>query len=119
MQLFKLLLVCCIFFTFDLSHAQASSRKQNNFLITFWCPPPPTKEALSSVAKEGFNLTWTDEHGLDVVRGQGLKAMLQDDLLTPSTLNSPVQRAKLDALINRVKNHPSLEAYYIADEPSA
>jgi len=43
--------------------------------------------------------------------------MLQDDLLTPGTLDNPEKRAKLDALINRVKYQPSLDAYYISDEP--
>jgi hypothetical protein len=119
MKLFKILLICCLFFIYQFSYAEADAWKQKNFMITFWCPPPADKEILSRVAKEGFNLTWTDEHGLDVAHDQGLKAMLQDDLITPRTLLSAKQRAKLDALINRVKNHPALEAYFIADEPGA
>ena len=119
MKLSRILLIFSTFFIFDVSHAQVSSWNQNTFLITFWSPPPPTKEALSAAVEEGFNLTWTHESGLDTVHKQGMKAMLQDYLLTPSTLDNQVQREKLGALINRVKNHPSLEAYYIADEPSA
>jgi hypothetical protein len=117
MKLFKILMICGLLSAFQISFAGTDAWKQNNFIITFWCPPPADKETLSRVAKEGFNLTWTDEHGLDVAHEQGLRAMLQDDLLTPRTLLSPEQRAKLDALINRVKNHPALEAYFIADEP--
>jgi len=119
MPIFKILLVCCMFIAFDAAHVEAGAWAQSKFIITFWSPPPSSSEALSAAAKEGFNLTWTYEYGLDVVRGQGLMSMLQDDLLTPSTLDNPTQRVKLDALINRVKNHPSLEAYYIADEPNA
>ena len=48
-----------------------------------------------------------------------MMAMLQDHLLTPGTLDNPEKRALLDALISRIKVYPSLEAYYIADEPSS
>ena len=36
---------------------------QKEFIITFWCPPPATDEALAAVAAEGFNLTWTPVEG--------------------------------------------------------
>jgi len=117
MPLFKVLLVCFILFAFQTSQVEASAWKQNKFIITLWSPPPPT--ALSAAVKEGFNLTWSYESNLDVVHSHGLKSMLKDDLLSPNNLNNLVQRAKLDALINRVKNNPSMEAYYIADEPNA
>jgi hypothetical protein len=125
MRLFKIFTMCCIFLAFEVSLAGASTWKQKALIITYWSPPPPTKEALSVAAKEGFNLTWTDDlmwsddYGLNAANGQGMRAMLQDNLLTPSTLDNPEKRALLDALINRVKNHPALEAYYVADEPSA
>jgi hypothetical protein len=92
---------------------------QRQFLVTFWCPPPPTDEALGRVAAEGFNLTWTPEKGLDVAARHGLRAMLQSGLLNPDALEDTVKRAQLDALIERVKRHPALEAYYIVDEPGA
>ena len=119
MKLFKILFVCIVIGILGVSDVDADGWKQNQFIITFWCPPPATKDILSVVAKEGFNLTWTDERGLDIAHAQGLKAMLQDDLITPRTLLNSKQREKLDALINRVKNHPALEAYFIADEPGA
>lgn len=93
--------------------------KQDRFLVTFWCPPPATDEALRTVAADGYNLTWTPESGLDTARKHGLKAMLQDSLLAPETLEDPAKRARLEALVDRVKTHPALEAYYIIDEPSA
>jgi hypothetical protein len=40
-------------------------------------------------------------------------------LLAPGTLDNPEQRAKLDALIDRVRKHPALYSYFITDEPSA
>ncbi len=118
MQHLKIIMVISMLFAYNLSLVYASEWKQDEFIITFWCPPPTTKQRLSLVAKQGFNLTWTYEDGLSVIRDQGLKAILQDNLLTTSTLDDPVQRAKLDALIDRVKIDPSLEAYFLADEPS-
>ena len=93
--------------------------RQKKFLITFWCPPPATDEALSAVAAEGYNLTWTPVEGLDVAAKHNLRAMLTSDLLAPETLDDPAKRAKLDALIEKVKTHPAMEAYFITDEPGA
>ena len=92
---------------------------QKQFLVTFWCPPPATDEALTRVAAEGFNLTWTPVEGLDVAARHHLRAMLTSELLRPEVLDDPAKRAELDALIARVKNHPALEAYHITDEPGA
>ncbi len=93
--------------------------KQKQFLITFWCPPPATDEALAQVAAEGYNLTWVPAEGLDVAARHKLRAMLTSDLLNPVTLDDPAKRAALDALIDKVKNHPAMEAYFITDEPGA
>lgn len=92
---------------------------QKQFLITFWCPPPATDQALAAVAAEHFNLTWVPVDGLDVAARHHLRAMLTDGLLSPATLDDPAKRAQLDALVAKVKNHPALEAYFITDEPGA
>ena len=92
---------------------------QKQFLITFWCPPPATDEALKAVAAEGYNLTWVPVEGLDVAARHKLRAMLTSDLLNPATLDDPAKRAALDALIDKAKNHPAMEAYFITDEPGA
>ena len=92
---------------------------QKQFIVTFWCSPPATDEALARVAAEGFNLTQTPPEGLDVAARHHLRAMLQSPLLRPEVLDDPAKRAQLDALIERVKNHPAMEAYYICDEPGA
>lgn len=98
----------------------AQSRwKQKEFLITYWCPPPATDEALSRVAAEGFNLTWTPPEGLDVAARHKLRALLQSPLLQPEVLDNAAKHAELDALIQRVKHHPALEGYFLTDEPGA
>ncbi|HEX5218901.1 MAG TPA: hypothetical protein VFZ59_04990 [Verrucomicrobiae bacterium] len=71
------------------------------------------------MAQEGFNLTWTPVEGLDVAARHGLRAMLTSELLKPETLSDATKRAELDALIDRVKKHPALEAYYLTDEPGS
>lgn len=93
--------------------------RQKQFLITFWCPPPATDEALAAVAAEHYNLTWVPADGLDMAGKYQLRAMLTDGLLKPEVLDDPDKRAQLDAMIEKVKNHPALEAYFLTDEPGA
>ena len=93
--------------------------KPDKFIITFWCPPPATDEALAQVVAEHYNLTWVPEEGLDVAAKHGLRAMLTNNLLNPATLDDEAKCKQLDALIERVKNHPALEAYHLRDEPDA
>ena len=78
-----------------------------------------TDEVARQMAEGGFNLVWCTEKELDVAQRHGLRAQLHDGLLSPATLDDPTQREKLDALIDRVRNHPALYSYYITDEPSA
>ena len=40
-------------------------------------------------------------------------------MLSPQALDNPAQRVKLDALVARVRRHPALYSYFIADEPGA
>ena len=97
---------------------QPKAAKLDKLIVTFWSPPPATDDILKEVKSQGYNLTWTPEEGLDAVARQGLKSMLTSDLLTPATLDDPAARAKLDAMLQRVRKHKALAAYYITDEPS-
>jgi len=92
---------------------------QKQFIITFWCPPPAMDQALAAVAAEHYNLTWVPVDGLEVAAKHKLRAMLTSDLLNPATLDDTAKRARLDALIEKVKQHPAMEAYFITDEPGA
>lgn len=117
MSLFKTIPLVLAILLVVCSHGLAW--KQERFFITFWCPPPPTDANLEAVAREGYNLTWAPEEALDTVHKYGLKALLRDPLIDPSTLDNPEQAAKLDELIRRVRNHPALEGYFITDEPGS
>jgi hypothetical protein len=87
-------------------------------IVTYWCGPSLTDAVAQQMAEGGYNLVWCTEKELDVAQRHGLRAQLTDGLLSPATLDNPEQRAKLDALIERVRQHPALYAYHIMDEPS-
>ena len=88
-------------------------------IVTYWAGPAMTDQVARQMAEGGFNLVWCTEKELDVAQRHGLRAQLRDALLSPASLDDPVRREKLDALIARVRNHPALYSYYITDEPSA
>lgn len=88
-------------------------------IVTYWCGPSMTDAAAQQLADGGWNLAWCGEKELDVAHRHGLRAQLTDPLLVPATLDTPAQREKLDALIDRVRSHPALYAYYLTDEPNA
>jgi hypothetical protein len=86
-------------------------------IVTYWCGPAMTDAAARQMAEGGWNVVWCSEKELDVARQHGLRAQLQDPLLNPAVLDRPGERAKLDALVARVRQHPALYAYFITDEP--
>lgn len=88
-------------------------------IVTYWAGPPLTEAVAAQLAEGGWNVVWAREHELDVAAKYGLRAQLQDPLLTPESLDDPERRAKLDALIDRVRNHPALYSYFLRDEPNA
>ncbi len=97
----------------------ASAWKVGTPIATYWCGPAMTDATAAQMAEGGFNLVWCGEKELDVVQRHGLRGQLTDGLLSPATLDDPVQREKLDALIARVRRHPALYDYFITDEPNA
>ncbi len=88
-------------------------------IVTYWAGPAMTDAVARQMAEGGFNVVWCGEQELDLVHRHGLRAQLQDGLISLGSLEDPEARAKLDALIDRVKSHPALYSYYITDEPNA
>lgn len=86
-------------------------------IVTYWAGPPLTDAAAQQMAEGNWNLVWCAEKELDVAHRHGLRGQLTDPLLVPAALDDPAQRAKLDALIARVRRHPALYSYFITDEP--
>jgi hypothetical protein len=97
----------------------AAAWKVGTPIVTYWAGPSMTDATARQMAEGGWNVVWCGEKELDVVQRHGLRAQLQDPLLTPASLEQPAQREKLDALIARVRQHPALYAYFITDEPNA
>jgi hypothetical protein len=110
----------------QLLHASDGARSQKPStwsvgtpIVTYWCGPSLTDAPARQMAEGGWNLVWCAEPELDVAQRHGLRGQLTDPLLAPASLDDPKQREKLDALIDRVRPHPALYAYFITDEPNA
>ncbi len=88
-------------------------------IVTYWAGPAMTDPVADQMAEGGWNLVWCGEKDLDLVERHGLRAQLQDGLLSPASLDNPAQLEKLDALVARVRAHPALYDYFITDEPNA
>jgi hypothetical protein len=119
MKLECILAFAALLLTVGCAGATAKPWQQDRIIITCWLSPPNTDQALAAIKSEHYNLVWAKADELDVVARHGLRAMLQDPLLAPASLDDPGRNTQLDALIARVKDHPALEAYYLIDEPSA
>ncbi len=87
-------------------------------IVTYWAGPAMTDRTAVQMAEGGWNVVWCQEKELEVAHRHGLRAQLNDPLLTPLSLDNPARHAELEALIRRVKQHPALYSYFITDEPN-
>ncbi len=69
----------------------------------------------------GFTLAWgTTIDDLDVAHAHGLRMdLLIWDMREPGNLDEPTAKARIDEIVDAVKDHPALYSYAITDEPSA
>lgn len=107
---------CCV------SGAEAQNAKKwkvGTPITTYFAGPDITDATAAQMKAGGFNLIWASEAQLDLAQKHGLRVYLKDALLDWKAMDDPAHVAKLDALIERVKNHPALYGYYVTDEPSA
>jgi hypothetical protein len=89
-------------------------------IVTYWAGPPMTDATARQMAAGGWNLVWcSNEQELDVAHRHGLRGLLTHRLLAPASLDDPVRREELDALVARMRRHPALYAYHLIDEPNA
>jgi len=82
---------------------------------------PLTHAMARKLVDGGFNLAWgTSVEDLDVADAHGLRVdLLAYDLREPGNLDDPAGKARIEAVIESVKDHPALYSYSITDEPSA
>ena len=106
--------------------ASAPAWRVGTPIVSYWAGPgfPHGGTSLNDawanqLVEGGWNLVWCHEQELDMVQRHGLRGLLYDPLLKPSSLEDPKRREALAGLIMRVKQHPALYAYHLADEPSA
>lgn len=103
----------------DAQEPSSSAWKVGTPIVTYWAGPAITDAAAKQMVEGGFNVVWcTTEAELDVAQRHGLRAQFQSPLVSPKSLDNPAERAKLDALVDRVRKHPALYCYYVKDEPS-
>jgi hypothetical protein len=93
--------------------------RQKDLLITYSCSAPPTEANSQRASSESFNMIPAAEESLEFATKCGIKLMLEHGRLTPSIANDPAKLDELAHVIDRVKNHPALECYYLYDEPKA
>jgi len=134
MEIMRLFIITsCILAVLSCS-LQAKGWKQKEFIVTMWVPGPATVENTSSMAKDNYTHInwerWQDPNAplvdfidplvaLDATAKGGMKSLVYSVLLRPASLDDPVKKARLDALIEAAKKSPAVEGYYIVDEPQA
>ncbi|MDB5303357.1 MAG: hypothetical protein JWM97_906, partial [Phycisphaerales bacterium] len=84
-----------------------STWKLGTPIVTYYAGPAMSEAVARQMADGGFNVVWCGEKDLDLLHKHGLRGMLHDALLAPASLDSPAQLQNLDALIDRVRDHPA------------
>ncbi len=118
----RTLAVAFAVFIFARTASDAAERWQIGKPITTYYGGPSVSEKIAEqMADGGFNLIWCIEKELDTAHKYGLRVQLQAPELRDrvTIMSDPAQIAALDAVIERVKNHPAMYAYYVTDEPNA
>lgn len=90
-------------------------------IVTYWTGPGTTMalddRSAAQARAGGWNLGWaTKPEDLDVFHRHGMRVMLM--IGTPN-VDDPAQAKALGDLIERVRSHPAMYAYYLVDEPGA
>ena len=106
-------------------------------IVTYWAGPMPmTDAAAKQIADGGWNLAWigrgrhkwgmADHYRaqLDILHRHGLRGIfgigsLSRDPQALHPLDNPKIKAKIDAVIEGVKDHPAMYAYTLRDEAHA
>ena len=94
-------------------------------ITTYWAIPAITDATAKQIADGGFNFTnLCPEQSLDIASKYGMRALLYAEILRGEDLfgnpmTDPAEIAQIDALVERVKDHPAMYLYYVCDEPRA
>ena len=82
---------------------------------------PLTPGMAKKLADGGFTVAWgSTVKDLDVAHAHNLRVRFEvGDLMNTDAWDEPGRKAAIDTLIDRVKDHPAMYLYSLADEPSA
>jgi hypothetical protein len=130
------LLICLVWVVAGAPPVRAANRvAPEQFLISFWCGPPPEETTLAryqEIADAGFNVVLPPCRGpitpafnqrlLQLCALTGLKAIVSDPRLVAAQAASPASvdvGAALDGVVRDYAGSPALLGYYLKDEPAA
>jgi hypothetical protein len=133
MNLIRFVALCvCVQF---LSAAPSNAARRvapEQFLISFWCGPPPGETTLAryrEIAGAGFNAVLPPCGGpitpelnrqiLGLCAQTGLKAIVSDSRLERGEVGSADFQASLDGVVADYHSSPALLGYFLQDEPGA
>lgn len=90
-------------------------------IVNYWTGPgthmPLNDQTAAQLCAGGWNLGWAEKsEALDVFYRHGIRVML---IIGTPNIDDPAEAKALDELIEKVRYHPALYAYYIVDEPGA
>lgn len=78
---------------------------------------PVNDRTAAQLAAGGWNLAWAkNPEDIDVYWRHGLRVML---MINTPNVDDPAQAKALGDLVDKVKSHPAMYAYYLVDEPGA
>jgi len=104
----NLRLLCCILLSMSALLVRAEDWKVGTPIVTYFAGPNMSEKVAKQMADGGFNVVWCGEKDLDLLQKHGLRGMVHDAMLAPATMDSPEKVKQLDALIDRIKNHPAM-----------
>lgn len=118
------ILILAVFVGLAATPGQAASRKSWTIgepIVTYWAGPggflPVNDQTASQLRAGGWNLAWAETpEDIEVYHRHGLRVMLV--IRTPN-VDDPAQAGRLQALVEKVRDHPAMYAYYLVDEPGA
>lgn len=87
--------------------------------VTYWAGPDLTDETAQEMIAGGFNVVWATESEIPIAEKYKLRYILRLGVNPLESFDDPAVMAKLNGLVERVKNSPYLFGYFVHDEPPA
>ena len=109
-------------------------------IVSYWAGAMPmTDFAAKQLADGGWNMAWVTSRGkpkdvsladyylqqLNILHKHGLRGILHPAISVsrnpadPQAFDDPKRKAKFEAMVEAVKDHPAMYAYTLRDEPNA